>query len=632
MVMPEQINLSERAAEIARGYIWTLLPGSGVAQPGSDLSPHRRRRGLHELKRETIVTLDELGCFLPPSPRVRFLEPVLTQRNFTEEELSWLLPGGLGNILIEDFGKLEMVNATAPLYATGGWKLHRVHWYEHQPMIAAAEYHHPDEARPAYAVFCWATVMDNERELCERLGAIREAIQEQAVDPAQTFWPAGLVVLGAIQWAVARAMRLARSLLAGWVEPGSISGWHYANGEWYVCDASSALTGVAPERIPTLLPPITRLRPSVSTRKLGGKNLERVIADSLWAGRQGQTLCALLTTVGMYPVGAVSQYQWLIGEHPKGKEIMRRMKVLGKRGMVEVVTEHGRAKRSKRWPKGIPATLSERGRGTERYALTRHGRAWFCYAHGGRPADLFRRTMLGRRWTLVRQKVITQLLTLSWTVHLLHAPSVRPVDLSYLAEVAGKWKKRRRGALVHLLTLACMVHLSHASRGGPVQPPSLAGMERFWRQLRLALIEDKWLYRHEDTVYDILGQVFSVNYYCRLRRLVLPVHLLFLTSLLSRASAVAGHVKLQDDGVVDHPVNRRGGGHGVGEDALPLREDQVGGDAQRSPFVAFGDEGEKDLGLLGTLGQVAQIVQEQEVEVVQFAQLPGQSQFSLGGE
>ena len=84
--------------------------------------------------------------------------------------------------------------------------------------------------------------------------------------------------------------------------------------------------------------------------------------------------------------------------------------------------------------------------------------------------------------------------------------------------------------------------------------------------------------------------------------------------------------------MVDHPVNRRGGGHGVGEDALPLREDQIGGDAQRSSFVAFGDEGEKDLGLLGALGQVAQVVQEQEVEVVQPAQLPGQGQVALGGE
>ena len=34
-------------------------------------------------------------------------------------------------------------------------------------------------------------------------------------------------------------------------------------------------------------------------------------------------------------------------------------------------------------------------------------------------------------------------------------------------------------------------------------------------------------------------------------------------------------VKLQDDGVVHHPVDRRGGGHGVGEDTFPLREHQV---------------------------------------------------------
>ena len=59
------------------------------------------------------------------------------------------------------------------------------------------------------------------------------------------------------------------------------------------------------------------------------------------------------------------------------------------------------------------------------------------------------------------------------------------------------------------------------------------------------------------------------------RQLVLPIDLLLLAALLGRAGAVAGDVKLQDDGVMDHPVNRRGGGHGVGEDALPLREDQV---------------------------------------------------------
>ena len=59
------------------------------------------------------------------------------------------------------------------------------------------------------------------------------------------------------------------------------------------------------------------------------------------------------------------------------------------------------------------------------------------------------------------------------------------------------------------------------------------------------------------------------------RQSVLPVHLLGVAPLLGCVGAVAGDVKLQDDGVMDHPVDCRGGGHGVGEDAFPLREDQV---------------------------------------------------------
>ena len=59
------------------------------------------------------------------------------------------------------------------------------------------------------------------------------------------------------------------------------------------------------------------------------------------------------------------------------------------------------------------------------------------------------------------------------------------------------------------------------------------------------------------------------------RRLVLPVHLLCLAPLLGCIRPVAGDVKLEDDGVVHHPVDGRGGGHGVGKDTLPLGEDQV---------------------------------------------------------
>ena len=67
------------------------------------------------------------------------------------------------------------------------------------------------------------------------------------------------------------------------------------------------------------------------------------------------------------------------------------------------------------------------------------------------------------------------------------------------------------------------------------------------------------------------------------------------------------------------PVDGRGGGHGVGEDAFPLAEEQVGRDAQRRSLAALGDRGEEDPGLLVALGQAAQVVQREEVEVVQLA-------------
>ena len=44
-------------------------------------------------------------------------------------------------------------------------------------------------------------------------------------------------------------------------------------------------------------------------------------------------------------------------------------------------------------------------------------------------------------------------------------------------------------------------------------------------------------------------------------QLYLPVDLLLLAALLGCISPVAGDVKLQYDGVVHHPVNRRGSGH-----------------------------------------------------------------------
>ena len=104
-----------------------------------------------------------------------------------------------------------------------------------------------------------------------------------------------------------------------------------------------------------------------------------------------------------------------------------------------------------------------------------------------------------------------------------------------------------------------------------------------------------------------------------LRRLFLPIHLLFLTALLGHSGAVAGDVEFQDDRVVNPPVDGRRRGHWVGEDVLPLGEDQVGRDAHGPAFVAFGDEREEHLGVFGPLGQVPQVVQQQEVVVVELS-------------
>ena len=77
---------------------------------------------------------------------------------------------------------------------------------------------------------------------------------------------------------------------------------------------------------------------------------------------------------------------------------------------------------------------------------------------------------------------------------------------------------------------------------------------------------ERWLV----TCDDIVRQNCSAStIFAGWRQSVLPVHLLGLDALLGCVGAVAGDVKLQDDGVVHHPVNRRGGGHGVGKDAFP---------------------------------------------------------------
>lgn len=60
--------------------------------------------------------------------------------------------------------------------------------------------------------------------------------------------------------------------------------------------------------------------------------------------------------------------------------------------------------------------------------------------------------------------------------------------------------------------------------------------------------------------------------------------------------------------VLGEPVDGRHAGHGVLEDPVPLREDQVAGDQQAAPFVGIADELEEHLHLFAVVFDIAQLV------------------------
>ena len=507
MAVQNNVVLSSGTTKVGTELFWTMLPSTSLLVATSGLSEDQVKRGLRDLSDKEFVVMHELGCLLPSHPLVRWTESGLDHFEATAEERSWVGPAGLGNFVRHDFAKLEAVNAIAPFYATSGWVLHKIHFYERHTMFAAAEYRHPDHHAPAYVVVCWASMMETQRELFDRLNFLPNGMRQHSVTPTEIFWPAGIALVGDGEWCVARALCMAQAVLWEWVNPSSIGAWYHGSGRWHVSDASSALNGKPPQGIPPLREPKERLRPSMSTRKLGRQTVGAILARSLCAGRGGHKLVELLTLVAICPCGSLARYQSLMGEKPGGKETKRRLRALEKRGLIEVVKNYWRAKRPRKWPQDIPVTLSERGQGAHRYATTGSGRSAFCYVHGGLPEDLFSRTKLGSLHAIIRDKALLHLLKLSWMVHLCCAPGLTPADLSGLAELARDWKKLRRGVLVYLLTLACILHLNHAPGRTPVDVLSLTAMDNVWTQFREGFVEDQWLYQHEDIVYEIFSQL-----------------------------------------------------------------------------------------------------------------------------
>jgi len=84
--------------------------------------------------------------------------------------------------------------------------------------------------------------------------------------------------------------------------------------------------------------------------------------------------------------------------------------------------------------------------------------------------------------------------------------------------------------------------------------------------------------------------------------------------------------------VMHQAIDGRGRRHLIPKNPIPLREDQIARDADGASLIAFGEEREKDLGLLGTLLNVPDVVQEQHREVIDFPQGAGQLEIPLRGQ
>src|SRR5919198_243869 len=103
-------------------------------------------------------------------------------------------------------------------------------------------------------------------------------------------------------------------------------------------------------------------------------------------------------------------------------------------------------------------------------------------------------------------------------------------------------------------------------------------------------------------------------------------------ALLRVRGPVARDVELEDDGVVNEAVDGRGSRERILEDPLPLTEHEIARDQDRTPLVAFGEQGEEHLRLLGALADVAEVVQDNQGEGVELVEEPGEDEITLGGE
>ena len=396
------------------------------------LSEDQVKRGLTDLMERSFIRKVTFGCLLTSSDHYFLTSEGLDYLGASDEERSWHSLDAVGSLLIYNIVQVEAVNDLSTLDVADGWKLEGIQWYvgSELAMDAVAAYRHPDYDSPAYRVFLVLSPMDNQWELCARLEQLRESLQEQALAPAQTFYPADVCIVAADEWGAARSLVMADAVLSGGMLFGGISSsqlkaWYYSNewrvsdgrrvfDGWRVSDGLSAITGSKPYDLASFAEIIdvctNPLRPVANDRSLGGQYFDRIPdrKASIWARGTGKALFHVLRILCDQPVISVAHLTALAGEARRGRETRRRLEMLVELGLAEMeVSQAPRVSARLR--------ISRRGHGGPRFSSSAAGRnlLWLTWRY--RPSRLHTRSgqslLQRQRWSFPHQDLVYEILS-----------------------------------------------------------------------------------------------------------------------------------------------------------------------------------------------------------------------------
>ena len=96
------------------------------------------------------------------------------------------------------------------------------------------------------------------------------------------------------------------------------------------------------------------------------------------------------------------------------------------------------------------------------------------------------------------------------------------------------------------------------------------------------------------------------------------------------AHAIAGTLDLDDHGMMEQPVEERGGDDGIAEDVAPFGEAAVGGEDHGALFVARIDELKEQVAAAGGDRQIADLVDNEQRAAAQEADFLAQCTLAFG--